>query len=144
MAQMGRPPKPAEVKRRTGNPGGRPLPAPSKLAAVPAIEPDPVDLPAVDTISGVLEAGRAWLAASDTLAVAMLRESLEERATLRERVLIAGAASDRRALRELDKLIISQLSTLGFDPTARARLGVAEVTTRSVLQRLREDAVERR
>jgi len=38
----------------------------------------------------------------------------------------------------LDKQIVSLLSNLGFDPAARARLGLAEVKTKSVLEQLRE------
>lgn len=143
MAQMGRPPKPTEQKRLTGNPGKRALAPATQLSAVPALDADPVDLDAEATVRGVLEAGRAWLAASDTLAVVMLREAIEEYAALREVVLATGAASERRALRELSKQIINQLSLLGFDPTARARLGIAEVKARSVLQQMQDAAAKR-
>lgn len=143
MAPRGRPPKPIEQKRRTGNPGKRALPAATSLAAVPAIEVEPVELDAADTLSGVLEAGRAWLSASDTLAVVMLRESIEERTTLREIVLATGSSDARKSLRDLDKQIILQLSSLGFDPAARTRLGVAEVKAQSTLQRMQADRARR-
>ena len=42
----------------------------------------------------------------------------------------------RRGLRELDKLIVSNLSLLGFSPTDRMRLGVAEVKKQSKLEEL--------
>jgi phage terminase small subunit len=41
-------------------------------------------------------------------------------------------------LRDLDKQIIGLLSNLGFDPAARARLGLAEVKTKTKLEALRE------
>jgi hypothetical protein len=113
------------------------------LAAVPAVAPEPVELDPVDTLDGVLDAGRVWLAASDTTALAMLRESLEERAALRELVLATGSVELRKALRDLDKQIIGQLSTLGFDPAARSRLGVAEVKAASTLEKLQARQAQR-
>lgn len=136
--RTGRPPKPTEQKRRTGNPGKRPLPNGSSLAAVPAITVEPVDLPPATTLDAIFESGRAWLAASDTTAMALLRESLEERAVLRDLVMQTQSTDARKALRDLDKQIIGQLSTLGFDPAARSRLGLAEVKAQSTLEKLRQ------
>lgn len=138
MAPVGRPPKPIEQKRRTGNPGKRQLPGATNLAVVPAIAADPVDLDPVDTVASVLEAGRAWLATSDTLALALLRESIEERSMLRALVIQTQSTDARKALRDLDKQIISQLSLLGFDPSARSRLGLAEVKAATTLEKLRK------
>jgi hypothetical protein len=42
----------------------------------------------------------------------------------------------RRALRELDRQIISSLSLLGFTPSDRTKLGVAEVKAASKLDEL--------
>jgi hypothetical protein len=53
------------------------------------------------------------------------RETLEERQSLRAAVL--AGHGDRKELRALDKQVIEMLSALGFDPTARSRLGLAEV-----------------
>jgi hypothetical protein len=78
--------------------------------------------------------GVSWLAITDAAAVSMLREALEERRDIRERVM--AGSGERKELRELDKQIISQLSALGFDPTARSRLGVAEVRRASALDEL--------
>ena len=136
--RTGRPPKPTEQKRRTGNPGKRALPGSAQLAAVPAIEPEPIDLDAHQTIEAVLAAGKAWLATSDLLAMVLLRESIEERAQLRSLVIQTQSMDARKALRDLDKQIISQLSQLGFDPAARARLGLAEVKAQSTLEKLRQ------
>jgi hypothetical protein len=43
----------------------------------------------------------------------------------------------RKQLRELNKEISDWLSVLGFDPSARARLGLAEVKAMSKLEDLR-------
>jgi len=136
---VGRPPKPTEQKRKLGNPGKRPLPNGSALVAVAAITPEPIDLDPTATLSAVLEAGKAWLAASDSLACVLLRESIEERAALRELVMQTQGSDARKALRDLDKQIISQLSQLGFDPAARSRLGLAEVKAASTLEKLRQN-----
>jgi hypothetical protein len=43
---------------------------------------------------------------------------------------------DRRGLRELDRAIVSNLSLLGFSPSDRSRLGIAEVKKMSKLEEL--------
>jgi hypothetical protein len=131
----GRPPRPLEEKRRTGNPGHRRLPAEGSLAPVPPVELSVFELDPKATMERVLEVGVVWLGQTDAVALAMLRESLAERTTVRERAM-AGSSEARKELRELDKQIIGQLSTLGFDPAARARLGVAEVKRASALESL--------
>jgi hypothetical protein len=40
---------------------------------------------------------------------------------------------ERKALRELDRQLVANLSLLGFTPTDRTRLGVAEVKRQSKL-----------
>lgn len=109
------------------------------LAAVPAAPPEPVDLDPADALEHVLAAGKIWLAATDVVSLAMLRQALEERRALRQVVIATQSPDARRSLRELDKQIIAELSALGFDPTARSRLGVAEVKAQSTLDRLRQD-----
>lgn len=131
----GRPPKPIERKRRAGNPGKRSLPAASNLAAVPAITAEIHELPVGVALDAVLGEGRAWLAATDAPLVAMLREGLEERESLRAAVM--AGHGDRSDLRALDKQVASQLSLLGFSPADRARLGLAEVKAQSTLAKLR-------
>lgn len=138
MARTGRPPKPIEQKRSLGNPGKRALGNGGTLAAVALVPIEPVELQPAETLDIVLAAGSAWLASSDTLACAMLRESLEERAVLRDLVMQTQSTDARKALRDLDKQIINQLSLLGFDPAARSRLGLAEVKAASTLEKLRQ------
>jgi hypothetical protein len=67
---------------------------------------------------------------------------LDEREHLRRIVSELGEREDRRSLREIDKQIVSNMSLLGFSPSDRARLGVAEVKARSALEELRARADE--
>jgi hypothetical protein len=133
MAPRGRPPKPVEQHRRTGtynaakhNRGA--------LVAVEAVELEPVFKPAANLFVEIVQAGSAWFAKSDSVQLAMLRESLEER----ERLLPVAESSTeaRKQLRELNREIADWLTQLGFNPTARARLGLAEVKAASTLEKL--------
>jgi Spy/CpxP family protein refolding chaperone len=134
----GRPPKPIEQKRRTGNPGKRALPAASNLAVVPAVEPAPLERSAAEVFSQVLADGVHWLGQTDSPTLVILREQLEEREQLRAIVMESGRNDDRKALRDLEKAIRETLSACGFDPAARTRLGLAEVKAQSKLEELRD------
>jgi hypothetical protein len=61
---------------------------------------------------------------------------LDERDDLRIKVATEGEPRDRRGLRELEKLIINNLSLMGFSPADRTRLGLAEVRAQSKLAEL--------
>lgn len=143
MAIRGAKPKPIELKRRLGNPGKRPLPTESSVVAlVPATGvPDP---PRPLGVAGTHLWSRAWVAAGAWLSpqtdldlLLMVCEQMDERIVLRIRVLREGNVDDRRGLRDLDKQIVSGLSLLGFTPTDRARLGLAEVKAHSKLEEIR-------
>jgi hypothetical protein len=68
----------------------------------------------------------------------MTCEMLDERVRLRAYVWNNPEAwRERKALRELEKNITNSLSLLGFTPTDRSRLGVAEVKAKSKLEELR-------
>lgn len=125
----GRPPKPVEQKRRLGNPGKRPLP--SKLAAVPALNSRWENRSVTNAIEAVLEQGSTWLATTDEPVIAALRDASEDYERLRNN---NGSGKDIREARlEVTRL----LSTLGFDPTSRSKLGLAEVKAASTLDKLR-------
>lgn len=138
MARTGRPPVPTEVKRKRGTARSDRTPNLGNLAAVPAVEFEPHELDPAETFGLVMSGGRAWLAQTDSIALSMLRESLEERAVLRDIVIKSQSPDARKALRDLDKQIIGQLSVLGFDPAARSRLGLAEVKAATKLEQLRQ------
>jgi hypothetical protein len=144
MARSGPPPKPVERKRATGNPGKRRLPEVRSAIVIP----DEVEVPIPPRplgADGTVLWDRAWTAAHGWLSPAtdgelllMLCESIDERATLRYRVMAHGDGDERKALRSLDKQIMAGLSLLGFTPTDRTRLGLAEVKKQSKIEELRE------
>ena len=127
----GRPPKPVEQKRRTGNPGKRPLPARTQLAAVPAIEPADHERPVEDVIDRILSIGVTWISATDAAKVALLREVAGLYAEARDR-----PGTPARDLLAYVKTLNDLLSDLGFDPSARSRLGLAEVKTLSAAEKI--------
>jgi hypothetical protein len=142
VPRTGRPPKPTEIKRRTGNPGKRPLPKPSNVVALPPASgapPYPADL----DLAGRRLWDRAWNAAITWLSPDSDMEAVEEAARVaddvaaaRERYRATRDPSDMRALVAAGKRLDEALSVLGFNPTARARLGVAEVKRVSALDEL--------
>lgn len=143
MAPRGRPPKPVEEKRRTGNPGRRPLP---KSAEVVALTPAPVDGPAMppdlllpgrELWSQVWGKGFTWISPDTDLAeVVEACRLADDLAAARERFRATRDPADARMLASLSKSFTDALSALGFNPTARSRLGVAEVKRASALQQL--------
>ena len=144
MAQMGRPPKPVEQKRLTGNPGKRKLPNEREIVLLPAAEviPEP-SRPLLkygrEVWDNVWSVGVNWISPNtDNELLLMTCEMIDERWNLRVKVMQSDDAKLRRGLRELDRVIINNLSLLGFTPADRTRLGWAEVKTKSKLEELLE------
>lgn len=86
----------------------------------------------------VLTEASVWVSYKlDTLLLGIVCDQFEERAQLRE--LVASDPEQPRlriGLRELDKAIVSNLSSLGLTPTDRARLGFVEVKKENKLEEL--------
>lgn len=149
MVHNGRPPKPVEQKRLLGNPGRRPLPDENTVQLIPAVtetpEPErPLLQPGRALWNKVWEMGVNWISPSSDLELLLMTcEMVDERWNLRAKVMRDGDAKDRRGLRALETLIINNLSLLGFTPTDRSRLGVAEVKTQSKLDELMSRRAER-
>ena len=141
--RAGRPPKPTELKRALGNPGKRALPNAKEIVALPAItqtpEPSrPLGSNGKQFWERVWQMGSTWISSStDYEAMLMTAEMVDERWNLRVKVMTEGQPRDRRALRDLDRMIQSQLSLLGLTPADRSRLGVAEVKKMSKIAELR-------
>lgn len=136
MARTGRPPKPLEQHKRTGtwNATRHGKRQGAELTAVEPVASEPYEHDAADVFTQIMEAGAAWLARTDAVRLAMLRESLQERSRL---LPVAESSTEaRKQLRDLNKEISEWLSVLGFDPAARARLGLAEVKAQSVIEKL--------
>jgi len=145
----GRPSKPTEVKRKLGNPGRRPLPDSDLVQYLPPalVIPEPAR-PLLkygrEFWDKVWVAGLTWVSPNtDAELLLMTCELVDERWNLRVKVMQAGEWRERRALREIDSRIISNLSLLGFTPADRSRLGVAEVKAISKMEALKRRQAER-
>jgi hypothetical protein len=138
----GRPPKPIEQKRLLGNPGKRALPDEGSIVLLPAIDhvpepPRPLLKYGQDLWDRIWSLGATWVSdKTDLELLVMTCEMVDERWNLRIKVMQTDDPKLRRGLRELDRQILSSLSLLGFTPSDRARLGVAEVKAKSKLQEL--------
>ena len=149
MPNNGRPPRPIEQKRLLGNPGRRPLPEVGSLQLLPAAaEPPQPARPLLkygqQLWDKVWEQALNWISPNtDTELLLMTCEMVDERWNLRVKVMQSDDARLRRGLRELDRLIIQNLSLLGFTPADRTRLGVAEVKAMSKLEELQRRKEQR-
>jgi hypothetical protein len=145
----GRPSKPTEVKRKLGNPGQRALPDANTLQYLPQAisvpEPNrPLLKYGLEFWSKVWGSGLTWISPNtDAELLLMTCELIDERWNLRVKVMQSGDWRDRRALRELDSRVISNLSLLGFTPADRSKLGVAEVKAISKMEQLKMRQAER-
>jgi hypothetical protein len=132
-----------------GNPGKRALPDENSVVLLPKVErvPDPTR-PLLkygqelwDRIWGM---GATWVSDKTDIELLMMTcEMIDERWNLRVKVMQSDDRHMRRGLRELDRQIVSNLSLLGFTPSDRARLGVAEVKAKSKLEELMERRANR-
>lgn len=89
--------------------------------------------------------GQTWISQDTDVELLQLTcEMVDEREQLRSYVLEnVDAWHERKALRELDKAIVSNLSLLGFTPSDRMRLGVTQVKAKSKLEELMERRANR-
>ena len=156
----GRPAKPVEVKRALGNPGQRPLPAaPTPEFALEVVKLDDVpNPPSTLGIVGLATWDRIWSAGRRHLSDSqdrMLIERLCERMDLVAKLEAwLGEDVERRwyttangqvvthpAVKQIDESdtkITTWLSMLGFSPSDRARLGLAEIRVANELDEYRQ------
>ncbi len=149
---MPNPSKPTERKRRAGNPGKRKLPAP--ISIVPASEAPPTPPEELGKVGAALwrlvwTDGATWLAPSDRSLIAYLCEVADERGrwlalVVTERPTFTtekgyvGLHPGVSQARACGQEIVRCLSLLGFTPSDRARLGLAEVRRMTGLAELLE------
>lgn len=160
MAPRGRPPKPLEQKRATGNPGKRTLPDKNETAALlalPTRSPIPAHLQedGAGLYAMVLAACDGWLAQSDQFILLSLADAADRRVRLLEQLRnegevlyksgpkigdapIAYAHPAAATLASLEKQMQGWASDLALNPVARSKLGLAEVKTVSKLDQLRK------
>jgi hypothetical protein len=134
---MPNPGKPAELKRKLGAKGYTGVSTAVALPMVSDVPEPPRELgdAGLELWNRTWLSGFTWLSVNtDIHLLAMTCEQLDERVGLREIVLSSPDSwRERAALRELEKAIRSNLSLLGFTPTDRMKLGIAEVKTKSKL-----------
>lgn len=145
---MPNPAKPIEMKRKLGNPGKRAIPGEGSLMQIDGgyREPlRPLGEAGMQLWDEVFEAGGLWISSqTDTQLLQMVCELLDRREILREEFL--ADPTERKvnmSLLETEKLIQTSLSLLGFTPSDRARLGLAEVKRTSKLEELMERRLSR-
>ena len=144
---MPNPAVPVEKKRQLGNPGKRALPGEDAIVlyAGRVDAPEHLGVAGARLWSLVFDEGEIWI--SPRLDVTLLERVCRalDRVVILER-MFESDPSDRKLLmsiNETDKLIQSGLGLLGFTPSDRAKLGLAEVRRKSKLDELmaRADAL---
>jgi hypothetical protein len=146
---MANPGKPAEVKRKLGAKGYTGA-TPVNVVLLPAVSAVPEPLKPLGE-SGLSLWDRTWMrgyswisANTDIQLLQMTCEQLDERDVLRAYVMDnVEAWHERSALRELEKSIRSNLSLLGFTPTDRMKLGVAEIKAETKMEQLKRRQEQR-
>lgn len=138
---MPNPAKPIEQKRMLGNPGKKALPQPAQYIEGGYVEPLRELHSAGESLwNAAMTTGQQWIARnSDTQLLQMTCEQMDRRAYLME--LWKSNPTDKNLLMrlaEVEKAIASNLSLLGFTPSDRSRLGLAEIKATSKLQELLE------
>jgi hypothetical protein len=147
---MGRPPAPIEHHRRVGRAGGtrkadgRQITLVGEVVALPQADGVP-DLPVGIESDGaalwrqIWAEGLTWISpTSDMPAAVEACLAADDLAVARRRYRATSDPKDAAALAALGKRFDLALSVLGFNPTARSRLGVAEVKRASALDKLLE------
>jgi hypothetical protein len=138
---MPNPAKPIEQKRLLGNPGKRTLPKAAETVSIPGgwVEPlRELQVAGQQLWDSVFQYGELWVSSrTDIHLLQMTCEQLDRRDMLAQ--LLPMDPTDKNVLMrlaELEKLITSNLGLLGFTPSDRSRLGLAEIKAKSRLQEL--------
>ena len=145
---MPNPPKPIEQKRLLGNPGKRAMPDGESTIALFSGKGEPL-FPLGEAgqklWDSVFNEGELWISPrTDVAWLQVVCELLDRREVLKQEWMADPA--DRKlnmSLLETEKLLQTGLGLLGFTPTDRSRLGVAEVKAKSKLEELMERRANR-
>lgn len=157
---VGRPPKPVEKRRAQGAQGLPAAPSPGEgLPGMGDSVPSPPQLGAdgVELWNTLWTAGSRWLSPeSDFTMMKMLCNAVDEMEQLRRSILLDqyprfyttanGQVVTHPVVKQVQELrmqITTWLSSLGFSPSDRARLGLQEVRTADVLDDLAKRRAER-
>jgi phage terminase small subunit len=142
---MPNPGKSPELKKKLGsrNAGLDPVMAVQHLTQIP--EPlRRLEESGLQFWNNAFKQGSTWLKETDLELLQVVCEQLDERDILRVFVLEnIEAWHERAALRTLEKDLSDNLKELGFTPTARQKLGIAEVKAQSKLDELMQRKANR-
>ena len=120
---------------------------PKEVAYVPGgyIEPArPLEFAGRQLWEAAMKTGENWIARnSDTQLLLLTCEQMDRRNDLMTKIIETDEWRLYRALHDLEKMITTNLSLLGFTPTDRSRLGIAEVKKASKLEELMSRKAER-
>jgi hypothetical protein len=135
---MPNPPKPVELKKQLGNLGKRALPKPVAFVEGGYVDPArPLEFAGQQLWDAAMKTGENWIARnSDTQLLLLTCEQMDRRTDLITKIHETSEWRLYRALHDLEKMISSNLSMLGFTPSDRSRLGIAEVKVASKLEEL--------
>jgi hypothetical protein len=145
---MPNPPKPIEQKRLVGNPGRRPLPDSESTITLYSGSREPL-VPLGEAGRALWDAvfseGELWISPrTDVAWLQVVCELLDRREVLKAEWMADPTNRPvNMSLLETEKLLQSGLGLLGFTPTDRSRLGVAEVKAKSKLEELMERRANR-
>lgn len=138
--------KPDELKKKLGSKHARDTTG-FELTVIEEV-PEPLrrlDGDGLDLWNRTWSIGQTWISQETDIELLQITcELADEREQLRNYVLDnVDAWHERKALRDLDKAIVSNLSLLGFTPSDRMRLGVTHVKAKSKLEELMERRANR-
>ncbi len=142
---MPNPGKTPELKQKLGSrhAGASPLLPAERIANIP--EPlRRLEESGLQFWNNAFKQGSTWLKETDLELLQVVCEQLDERDILRVFVLEnIEAWHERAALRVLERDLSDNLKELGFTPTARQKLGIAEVKAQSKLEELMQRKASR-
>jgi hypothetical protein len=148
---------PLEHHRRVGRNGGankadgRSLPVSGEIVALPMADRTPMlpleiqpSGPGAELWQQIWADGITWIAPQTDMAAAIFAcKTADALAEARTQWYSTMDPKDARVMIALGKQFMDALSALGFNPTARARLGVAEVKRVTALDKLMERRAQR-
>ncbi len=148
-------PQPTERKRRRGNTAKEKLPSLAAVVALPSAAgtaaPEGLGAAGIELWDRSMGVGKAWIAQTDLTVLRLACELADRRTGFLEILEADGPVlfTDKAyayqhpilgAITTVERELLACLSLLGFTPSDRSRLGVAEVTAQSKLAQIRDRA----
>jgi len=139
---MPNPAKPIEQKRLLGNPGRKPLPDKVMTVALEGGKVEPLrelEQAGQQLWDSVFNYAELWISPrTDVHLLQMTCEQLDRREQIKQAIASSEDWHLFKQLNDLERLVSSNLGLLGFTPSDRSRLGLAEIKAKSRLQELLE------